>query len=502
MSPRRAGALPLLLRLDAEAQQPLNQQIYQGLRSAILNGRLHVGARLPSSRELAMDLAISRNTVLNAYERLADEGYLQGRSGGGTRVSTELPEDILRARLPLVRQSPKRSRRRISDRALRIAEVPIRPRFLQMPRPIRAFRLGACALDEFPTELWGRLVRRQWSRSRNGTSALDYGEVAGYAPLRAAIATYLQSARGVTCEADQVFIVNGSQQALDLSSRVLLDPGDLAWLEDPGYDGIHGAIVSAGARGVAVPVDREGIQVARGIRQAPDARVAYVTPSHQFPLGITMSLARRLELLRWASKSGAWIVEDDYDSELRYANRPLPALQGLDAHDSVIYTGTFSKIVFPALRLGYLVVPRSLVDTFAKVRLLTDVHMPTLTQAVMADFIAEGHFERHIRRMRILYRERQQALLDAARRYLDGMLNVVPADGGMHLLGWLPKGIDDREASRCAAAEGIDALPVSCFSRLHQRRGALILGYSGLTPGAINQGAKRLAVALERLIRR
>jgi GntR family transcriptional regulator / MocR family aminotransferase len=501
MSPNRAGALPLLLRLDVEAEQPLNQQIYQGLRSAILNGRLHVGARLPSSRELAMDLAISRNTVLIAYERLTDEGYLQSRSGGGTRVSTELPDDVLQARLPLVRHSPKQGRRRISDRALRIAEVPIRPRFLQMPRSIRAFRLGACALEEFPTELWGRLVRRQWSRSKNGTSALDYGEVAGYGPLRLAITSYLQSARGVSCDADQVFIVNGSQQALDLSARVLMDPGDSAWLEDPGYDGTHGAIVSAGARVVAVPVDREGIQVARGIRQAPDARVAYVTPSHQFPLGITMTLARRLELLRWASESGAWIVEDDYDSELRYANRPLAALQGLDADDSVIYTGTFSKIAFPALRLGYVVVPRSLVDTFTKVRLFADLHMPTLTQAVMAEFITEGHFERHIRRMRILYRERQQALLDAARRYLDGMLNVLPTDGGMHLLGWLPPGIDDREASRYAAAEGIDALPLSCFSRLHQRRGALILGYSGLTPEAIKHGAKRLAVALERLIR-
>jgi len=499
MSPRRAGALPLLLRLDPDTKQPLNQQIYQGLRSAILDGRLRVGTRLPSSRMLATDLSISRNTVLNAYERLAIEGYLRGQSGGGTRVSTELPDDILRARVPLVTQTPKQTRRKISKRAMRIVDVPFRLRIPELPRGLRAFRIGACALDEFPTAVWGQLVRRQHSRS--AISALDYGTAPGYPPLRTAVAVYLQSARGVTCDPEQVFIVNGSQQALDLSSRMLLDPGDTVWLEDPGYVGAYGAFVSAGARVVPVPVDSEGIQVAKGVRQALDARVAFVTPSHQFPLGVTMTLARRLELLRWAAKSGAWILEDDYDSELRYANRPLPALQGLDAQNSVIYTGTFSKIVFPAVRLGYVVVPQSMVDAFYKVRLFADVHPPIFTQAVMTDFIVEGHFERHIRRMRTLYRERQEALLDAARRHLDGLLNVLPADGGMHLLGWLPPGIDDREASRRAAGDGIEALPLSDFSLLRQRRGALLLGYSSLTPEAIDRGAKRLAASLEDLIR-
>jgi GntR family transcriptional regulator / MocR family aminotransferase len=499
MSPRRAGALPLLLRLDPDTKQPLNQQIYQGLRSAILDGRLRVGTRLPSSRMLATDLSISRNTVLNAYERLAIEGYLRGQSGGGTRVATELPDDMLRARAPFVTQMPKQTRRKISSRALRIVDVPFRLRIPELPRGLRPFRIGACALDEFPTAVWGQLARRQISRS--GISALDYGNAPGYPPLRAAVAAYLQSARGVTCDPEQVFIVNGSQQALDLSSRMLLDPGDTVWLEDPGYVGAYGAFVSAGARVVPVPVDSEGIQVEKGVRQAPDARVAFVTPSHQFPLGVTMTLARRLELLRWAAKSGAWILEDDYDSELRYANRPLPALQGLDAQNSVIYTGTFSKIVFPAVRLGYVVVPQSMVDTFYKVRLFADVHPPIFTQAVMTDFIVEGHFERHIRRMRTLYRERQEALLDAARRHLDGLLNVLPADGGMHLLGWLPPGIDDREASRRAAGDGIEALPLSDFSLLRQRRGALLLGYSSLTPEAIHRGAKRLAASLERLIR-
>jgi DNA-binding transcriptional MocR family regulator len=333
MSKRTAGALPLLVRLEPDADRPLNQQLYQGLRTLILEGRVRAGMLLPSTRMLSVDLMVSRNTVLNAYEQLTAEGYLEGRAGGGTRVSSTLPDTILRASVPPERRTPIRARRRPSRRAASIAAVPIWPRFSQLPRLTRAFRLGACALGDFPMELWGRLMRRRWSQS--GVRALDYGDVSGYAPLREAIAAYLQASRGVICQASQVLIVNGSQQALDLVTRALMDPGDSAWLEDPGYDGAYGALVAGGARVVPVPVDSEGLNVEIGVQRSPNARLAYVTPSHQFPLGLTMSLPRRIELLRWAKTSGAWVLEDDYDSEFRYASRPLAALQGLDAEACV-----------------------------------------------------------------------------------------------------------------------------------------------------------------------
>jgi len=317
--------------------------------------------------------------------------------------------------------------------------------------------------------------------------------------LRSAIAEYLQRARGVVCDPEQVLIVNGSQQALDVAARVLLDPGDAAWLEEPGYDGALGALSAAGARVIAVPVDQDGLNVREGIRRSADARLAYVTPSHQFPLGGSMSLSRRLELLRWAERSGAWIVEDDYDSELRYADRPLPALQGLDRSGCVIYVGTFSKILFPALRIGYLVVPPALVQTFRRVRWATDLHSPVLMQAVLASFIAEGHFERHIRRMRTLYHERHDALVFNAARHLHGVLEVAPTASGMHVIGWLPAGVDDRKASRAAYTEGVDVTPLSFFSRsASSRRGGLVLGFAAYTAEEIARGTERLAKALGR----
>jgi GntR family transcriptional regulator/MocR family aminotransferase len=496
---RTVGALPLLIRLDPRAPQPLNQQLYQGLRTIILEGGLAAGTRLPSTRAFAVDLAVSRNTVLDAFERLTGEGYLQGKAGGGTRVSTTLPDDLLGVRAQAVR-ARKPTQRRPSRRGAMAAAIPVRVRRSLSPEGPRAFRLGAGALVDFPVEVWGRLARRRWSRS--GLRSLDYGDIAGYPPLREAIAAYLQRSRGVICDPSQVLVVHGSQQALDLATRVVLDPGDFVWMEDPGYDAARGAFIAGGARIVSIPVDGEGLNVTKGMQRARHARLAYVTPSHQFPLGVTMSLARRLELLRWAATSNAWVLEDDYDSEFRYANRPLAALQGLDAEASVIYTGTFSKVLFPALRLGYVVVPPALVHAFVKVRLLTDVHSPAFMQAVLADFITEGHFERHIRRMRVLYRARQEALLAASRDELAGRLDVQPADGGMHLVGWLPEGVDDQDASRRAAAEGLEAVALSFFSSSRPRRGGLLLGYAGLTPDEIVEGVRRLARALDRTGRR
>jgi GntR family transcriptional regulator/MocR family aminotransferase len=341
---------------------------------------------------------------------------------------------------------------------------------------------------------WGQLTARHWGRvSRH---LLDYGDPLGFMPLREAIATYLREARAVRCEAGQVMVVSGSQHGLDLATRLLLDPGERAWIEDPGYLGARGALVAAGARVVPVPVDGDGLVVARGMRVAPDARLAYVTPSHQYPLGVTMSLARRLALLQWARTRRAWIVEDDYDSEYRYTGRPLASLQGLDRHGRVIYVGTFSKVLFPALRLGYVVVPPALVDAFAAARGLVDRHPPSVTQAVLAEFIAEGSFARHVRRTRVRYAEQQAALVDAAARKLGGVLEVSPAEAGMHLVGWLPAGADDRGASAAALAAGLEAPPLSSFRLRPARSGGLLLGYAAWPPAELRAAAGMLEAAL------
>jgi GntR family transcriptional regulator/MocR family aminotransferase len=303
----------------------------------------------------------------------------------------------------------------------------------------------------------------------------------------------------VRCEASQVIVVTGAQQAVDLAARILLDPGDTAWVEDPGYQGARGALIAAGIRLAPVPVDAEGLDVRRGARSAPGARLVYVTPSHQYPLGVTMSLNRRLALLEWASASGAWILEDDYDSEYRYAGRPLAALQGLDTAGRVIYAGTFSKVLFPALRLGYLVVPPELVDAFIAARALADRHSPSVTQAALADFIDGGHFARHVRRTRALYAERQAALVHAARRTLGGLLEVAPAEAGMHLMGWLRAGVDDRAAARAALTRAVDVPPLSAYRARPTRpsdRGGLMLGYAAYAPREIDEACGRLALAL------
>jgi GntR family transcriptional regulator/MocR family aminotransferase len=403
--PNRATVVTLAgITLDPSAATPLYRQLYEGLRAAILSGRLKAGARLPATRALASDFGVSRNTVMNAYAQLLAEGYVEGEVGSGTYVSRTLPDELLHARSHAIQvHQLTQEGRRLSQRGARLASMQVpTPRF---PSGVKAFRPGIPALDAFPYELWARLMARRWRRPQR--ALLGYGDPAGYRPLREAIAAYLGEARAVRCRAEQVIVVAGSQQALDLTARMLLDEGEGAWIEDPGYLGARGALVGAGARLAPIPVDGEGLDVAAGEVSSPAARLVYVTPSHQYPFGVTMSLPRRLALLKWASQAGAWVIEDDYDSEYRYAGRPLAALQGLDSEGRVIYLGTFSKVLFPALRLGYMVVPPDLVDAFMAARALSDRHCPVLDQAALADFIGDGHFARHIRRMRALYAERQ-----------------------------------------------------------------------------------------------
>jgi GntR family transcriptional regulator/MocR family aminotransferase len=483
----------LTVPLDASAATPLFRQLYDGLRQSILNGRLAPGVRLPATRRLAEELGVSRNTVLNAYEQLLAEGYLEGKVGSGTYVPRTLPEEMLQVQASGTQRPTPSRRRRLSQRGELLAAAA--GRLLPSSGLPRPFRPGIPALDAFPFGTWQRLAAHYHRYPTR--DLLNYNYSAGHAPLRRAIAEHLGLARAVHCGPEQVLVISGAQQGLDIIARILLDPGDAVWIEDPGYRSARSALRGAGATLVPVPVDTEGLDVATGTARCPDARLVYVSPSHQYPLGVMMSLSRRLALLEWARRADAWVVEDDYDSEFRYAGRPLAALQGLDREGRVIYLGTFSKTLFPSLRLGYLVVPEDLVDNFTAARVVMDRQPSTLTQAVVADFITEGHFLRHIRRMRTLYRERQDALLRAARRELDGLVEVCPCETGLHLMGWLPDGVDDRQAFKAAARAGIEAPPLSSYSLEPCRRGGLLLGYAGSDVRQIRDGVRRLRAALQ-----
>jgi GntR family transcriptional regulator/MocR family aminotransferase len=325
---------------------------------------------------------------------------------------------------------------------------------------------------------------------------MAYGDPMGYTPLREAIAEYLGTVRAVRCDPAQVMVVTGSQQALQISARVLFDPRAAVWMEEPGYPGAHQALASFGARLVPVPVDEEGLDVADGIRRCRTARAVYITPSHQYPMGMTLSAARRMRLLDWATRSGSWVIEDDYDSEFRFDTRPIGALQGLDNSARVIYIGTFSKVLFPSLRIGYIVIPPDLVPAFAAARDASDIFSSTLYQLVLTDFIREGHFARHIRRMRLLYLERRNTLVTAIREHIGPTLEVVSAEAGMHLVGLLPRGVDDRIIAQNAAKLGISVMPLSsCYLR-RETRGGLILGYSATDKKQIQEGVRKLAITL------
>jgi GntR family transcriptional regulator/MocR family aminotransferase len=488
MPTRTRIAESLLIRIDPGAREPLQRQIYAGIRQAILDGVLAPGQRLPSSRALAEELGVSRTTSLLALEQLLSEGYLATRRGSGTFVASELPDDA-----PRTLQCGPSSRSKhppLSRRGATLAEVP--PPSRRIPGPPRPFRLGTPALDLFPVGLWSQLASR---RLRSATSSqLDYGDCPA---LREAIAGYVESARGTRCSADEVLVVGGTQRALDLVSRLVLDTGDAAWLEEPGYPGARAALLAAGARIVPVPVDAEGLDIEAGMRRARWARLAYVTPSHQFPLGVPMSLPRRLALLKWASTSEAWVVEDDYDGEFRFGARPIPCLHGLDVDGRVIYAGSFSKALFPALRLGFLIVPLDLRERLVAARRTTDPQPSLLDQTVLADFIAAGHFERHLRRMRAAYRERLEALADAAHRHCRGALRLRPVLTGLHAVADLD-GVDDRRVFQEAAARGIEATPLSMyFMDASAARQGLVLGFGSARPEALARGMERLAAAID-----
>ena len=380
----------------------------------------------------------------------------------------------------------------LSVRGRQLADAPIAA--IRLPGPPRPFRMGTPAIDRFPVRLWATLTLRALRAA--GTEHLDYGPCQ---PLRTAIAEYVQRAPGLRCLAEQVLVVSGTQTGLDILARVLLDPGDLAWLEEPGYVGARGALVAAGARVVPVPVDAEGLDVEAGLKRARGARLAYVTPSHQFPLGVAMSLRRREALLDWAKQARSWIIEDDYDSEFRYRHRPLPCLNALDADGRVIYVGSFSKTLFPSLRLGFLVLPPDLRERVAIARRSLDLQPPALNQHVLARFIANGHYEAHLRDMRVVYRERLDALLEAAERYCGGALRMRPVITGLHAVGDLT-GVADDAVSVAAAARGLEVTALSSYyAGASVAPNGLVLGFGAVTPAEIVRGMQQLAVVLERV---
>jgi GntR family transcriptional regulator/MocR family aminotransferase len=491
--PRRPGGVLLsAIETDPAAARPLYRQLYLQLRKAVLSGDLPPETRLPSTRELARQLGLSRTTVVNTFEQLIADGYLAAREGAGSFVTSRLPafsfeagvgshqsaDDPAGALPPLSR----RGRRLAATRAGSIPDIPA-PFIASVP-----------ALDQFPFKTWARLSAKHWRHPP--PELLSSGDRAGYRPLREAIAAYLADARGVHCKWQQIIVISGGQPAYSLVAWMVLDPGDAVWVEDPGLPGAGDAFLATGARLVPVPVDEHGLDVAEGIARSKRARLAYVTPSRQHPLGVSMSLGRRLELLEWAHGAGAWVLERDDNSEFRYAGRPLTPIHDLDPSGRVIYMGSFTHSMFSSLRMGYVVVPPSLVDSFCGARSISDWSSPTVTQAVLADFIDEGHFASHLRRMRLVYEARRNALIESVDAELDGGLALSPAEAGIQLIGWLPDGLDDNAVSRAAAVRGVSVVPLSFYYREPPRRRGLFLGFGGTPPDQMRANVRRLAEAI------
>lgn len=465
------------ITLDIRSETPLYRQISMWFQRAILTGQLQPGQRVPSTRALAKALKVSRIPVLSAYELLIAEGYFQPFVGAGTCVSQSIPDALCRAErdtLPNAAaiESGSGARRAVSRRA-----AGMKGSAQAWLDPCR----GCTDLEHFPIAIWSRLINRH--ARKISRDIMGYGDPMGYAPFREAVAEYLGAFRAVTCDPSQVMVTTGAQQGLLISALTLLDPKDEAWIEEPGYPGTRLALQAAGARLVLVPVDDEGLIVGRGIELAKRARAAFVAPSHQFPLRTTMSAVRRIELLGWAARSGAWIVEDDYDSEFRFCGNPLAALQGIDTEGRVIYVGTLTKVMFPSLRLGYIVVPKDLVSDFLNIRNANDTYATSvLSQMAMTDFMREGHFSRHIKRTRAVYMERRRALAAAIAAQAPGLLEVVGDDAGMFVLALLPPGVDDTEVVAGAHRAGIKAHALSQCYIGPPSRGGLQLDYANCGP--------------------
>jgi GntR family transcriptional regulator / MocR family aminotransferase len=490
---KRAGNIMLEVAVNFSANIPLHRQLYMAIKGLILDGRLRPGSRLPSTRTIADDLKLSRTTVLNAFEQLSLEGYLEGKVGSGTQIARSVPGHLERftnqgkARLPSARRKP-----RISRRARQYSAADLT--FLHTsPRPLRP---GVPDMGLFPLKLWSRLAAKHWRQARDHFG--QFADSSGYGPLREAICEYVSRLRAVRCEPAQVLIVGGAQQALYLCAQTLLDPGESVWIEDPGYPRARAAFLGAGLKLIPIPVDSDGMVVSAGNKTEANPKLVYVTPSFQCPLGSMMSLPRRFELLRLAKQKNTWILEDDYFSEYRYGSNPVASLQSLDRNERVIYIGNFSKSIVPFLRIGFVIVPPALIDIFRRARSTMSRQPPGVDQAALAEFILEGHLERHVRATLDLYRDRQETLVDAIRQKSDGMLKTWAPGTAMYLVAWLRPGINDRAVAKAAFAGGVDVVPLSTFAMRQLSQGGLVLGYSGYNANSIRGAVDQLCASISK----
>jgi GntR family transcriptional regulator / MocR family aminotransferase len=491
---RSAPHYPLTL-VPKAPNVPSFHWLRDSIRHAILTGMLGPGQRLPATRELAQHYRLSRGTILTAIDDLKSEGYLCGLRGSGTFVCDLLPDVLLQSMPPAAH--------------LQIAKADERPRlsdFGKRLRPFRyfrdltslAFRTNLPAITLFPTTLWAQIASRRLRRA-SSTDLLG-SEGRGYGPLRNVLAQYLRASRGVRCEADQIVIVSGVQESLDLVARLLVNPRERVLIEDPGYRGAYQVFDALGARIESVAIDESG--AAPAARQFRNARLLYLTPGHQYPTGITMPLKRRVEILNKARESGTLILEDDYDSEYRYSGSPIPAMQGIDKDNLVIFTGSFNKVMFPSLRMGYIVLPPALVEPFVRARTMINRHHSIFDQAIVCDFIENGHFGRHLRRMRNIYAERLAALAYQIEKRLSGALTLSPIEAGLQTIGWLKPGLLGEQLSVAAAARNIDVVPLSNFCHKQCLAEGIQLGFAAVDEAAIEKGVLGLSAAIDDLNRR
>ncbi len=486
----------VIIRLDNSSTVPIYKQLYSIIRESILLGQLKGGLKLPGTRTIAKEFKVSRNTVILAFEQLIAEGYIKGKAGAGTYVTDDIPDKLLN-----IKRKPASSQNTLSNINLNRKSTSRSLSQSVMPENnIIPFQHGIPSVEDFPFDIWSKIFNETMHRfSIHQLSKIDGN---GYKALKEEIAKYLHAYRAVNCTPEQIFIVNGSQQGLYLIGRVFLKEKDNVLLEDPFYFGARDAIRSAKVNIIPIPVDDEGLQVDYAIKNFPEANIIYTTPSHQYPLGSTLSISRRLKLLEFGGEKNIWIIEDDYDGEFRYSGNPLPSLQGMDKYGRVIYIGTFSKVLFPGLRLGYLVLPSvDLVDSFAVERAIIDRQSPVIEQLVTAEFMKKGYFTSHIRKMRILYKERQEFFINEIKKELGDLITISPAVSGMHLLAWLPDYLDDKEVSNALKENNLVARPLSDSILKFKRKPALILGYTAFDKGKIKWGVNILKETIKTLSR-